>query len=60
VNPDAAISFLTSLFDKLPLDQLPPSFQQAGMVGRIVMGILALASVWSWLLICEGAFRSTG
>jgi biopolymer transport protein ExbB/TolQ len=50
VNFDAAISVLTAL-----CDQLPSSFQQAGTVGRIVMGILALASVWSWVLICEGA-----
>jgi biopolymer transport protein ExbB/TolQ len=56
VNLDVAISFVTSLFDKLPLDRLPASFQQAGIVGRIVMGILAVASVWSWVLICEGAF----
>jgi biopolymer transport protein ExbB/TolQ len=56
VNLDAAISFLTSLLDQLPLDQLPASFQQAGIVGRIVMAILGVASVWSWVLICEGAF----
>jgi biopolymer transport protein ExbB/TolQ len=56
VNSDAVISFLASLFGQLPLDQLPTSVRQAGVVGRMVMGILAVASVWSWVLICEGAF----
>jgi biopolymer transport protein ExbB len=53
VNPDAA--FLTSLFDQL-VGQLQASFQQTDVAGRIVVGILALASVWSWVLICEGTF----
>ncbi len=48
------MTFLTSVSDQL-LGDLPASFQQAGMVGRIVMAILALASIWSWVLICEGA-----
>ncbi len=29
-------------------------FEHAGMVGKGVMGLLALASVWCWLLILEG------
>jgi hypothetical protein len=43
------------LFDQL-VEQFPASFQGAGIPGRIVMGILALASVWNWALICEGTF----
>lgn len=54
MNADATISFITRLLDQI-LEQFPASFQQAGMVGRIVMVLLALASVWSWVLICEGA-----
>jgi biopolymer transport protein ExbB/TolQ len=29
-------------------------FQHAGLVGKCVMGLLGLASVWCWLLILEG------
>ncbi len=35
---------------------LPNSFLQAGLVGKLVMGLLALASIWSWILIVEGLF----
>jgi biopolymer transport protein ExbB/TolQ len=35
---------------------LPASFLQASPVAKIVMAILALASVWSWILIVEGLF----
>ena len=31
-------------------------FLQAGMVGKSVMVVLALASVWSWALIVEGVY----
>jgi len=35
---------------------LPHSFIEAGFVGKCVMGLLAFASVWTWVLICEGLF----
>jgi len=35
---------------------LPASFQEAGLVGKCVMGILAAASIWTWILIGEGLF----
>lgn len=35
---------------------LPHAFQQAGLVGKLVMGLLAFASVWTWVLIGEGLF----
>jgi len=31
-------------------------FQQAGLVGKIVMVVLGLASIWCWLLIVEALF----
>jgi biopolymer transport protein ExbB/TolQ len=31
-------------------------FQQAGLVGKIVMLVLGLASIWCWLLIVEALF----
>lgn len=31
-------------------------FVQAGMVGKVVMAVLALASIWSWALILEGVY----
>jgi hypothetical protein len=39
-----------------PLLVLPHAFLQAGLVGKLVMGLLAFASVWSWVLIAEGLF----
>jgi len=35
---------------------LPTAFVQAGLIGKIVMGILAATSLWSWILIGEGLF----
>jgi len=35
---------------------LPASFQQAGLAGKLVMGVLAAASIWTWILIGEGLF----
>jgi biopolymer transport protein ExbB/TolQ len=35
---------------------LPASFLQAGLVGKLVMSILAATSLWSWILIGEGLF----
>jgi biopolymer transport protein ExbB/TolQ len=37
--------------------QLPASFVQAGVAGKTVMIVLALASVWSWVLIGEGIYE---
>ena len=34
-------------------------FLQAGPVGKAVMGVLGLASVWCWVLIVEGAVSAT-
>lgn len=31
-------------------------FEQAGPVGKFVMGVLLLASIWCWILILEGLF----
>jgi biopolymer transport protein ExbB/TolQ len=31
-------------------------FMQAGLVGKLVMALLAIASVWCWLLIVEAVF----
>lgn len=30
-------------------------FLQAGPIGKVVMGVLGLASIWCWVLIIEGA-----
>lgn len=35
---------------------LPHSFLEAGIVGKLVMALLAFASIWTWLLIGEGLF----
>jgi biopolymer transport protein ExbB/TolQ len=35
---------------------LPHSFLEAGLIGKLVMALLAFASVWSWVLIGEGLF----
>ena len=35
---------------------LPNSFAQASLMAKFVMGLLAFASLWSWVLICEGLF----
>jgi hypothetical protein len=37
---------------------LPNAFLQAGGVGKLVMGLLAPASIWSWILIAEGLFNA--
>ena len=34
-------------------------FQQAGLIGKCVMALLALGSVWCWLLIAEGIVATT-
>ncbi len=34
-------------------------FQQAGLIGKCVMALLALGSVWCWLLIAEGIVSTT-
>jgi len=38
------------------LSVLPNAFVEAGPVGKLVMVLLAIASVWSWILILEGLF----
>ncbi len=34
-------------------------FMQAGPIGKVVMAILLLASIWCWILIVEGLFTVT-
>lgn len=35
---------------------LPHSFLEAGLAGKLVMALLAFASIWTWVLIGEGLF----